>query len=227
MPRDTRRYLVTLFILALAAAGVLLINRGEMVLGRELLSRGYTYIVDIDNWRRTPRERAVQSPYNFSLESDLNELPLAVGEWQGRDVPMTNLEALILLEPEQYVQRLYSRPDGRYVWLSLIGSHKSKSFHSPQICYTADGWSTDASSEPIPLQEGEIYALRLVATKPLTEDRQTHHVVLYFYIWPSTTRDNSQGLVLFKTTSPLYNTVEETLEMQKDFIREFFTAARP
>ncbi|HEY65727.1 MAG TPA: exosortase-associated EpsI family protein [Caldilineae bacterium] len=226
MSRDTRRYLVTLAILAMAAVAVLLIHRGEIALGRELTRRGYTYIVDVDHWRRTERERAVQSPYDFSLERNLNDsLPLTIGEWQGRDVPLTNLEALILLEPDQYVQRLYTLPNGRYLWLSLIGSRKSKSFHSPQICYTADGWSTDASSEAIPLKEGEIYALRLVATKPLSEGFETRHVVLYFYLWPNTARDNSQGLVLFKTTSPLYGSLEETLEMHKAFIRQFFYRA--
>jgi hypothetical protein len=226
MPRDTRRYLVALAVLVIAAVGVLLISLGETALGRELTGRGYAHIVDIDYWRRTGRERAVQSPYNFSLEGDLNALPLTVGQWQGQDVPQTNLEVFILLEPEQYVQRLYTRPDGRYVWLSLIGSHKSKSFHSPQICYDADGWSTDASSEPIPLKKGEIYALRLVATKPVEGAEPARHVALYFYIWANTLRDNGQGLVLFKVTAPLGSSLEETLEMEKAFIREFFTQAQ-
>ncbi|MCD6290337.1 MAG: exosortase-associated EpsI family protein [Anaerolineae bacterium] len=226
MSRDTRRYLVTLTLLAIAAAAVLFIGLNEGIAGRELSNRGYTYIVDVDHWQRTRRERAVQSPYDFSLDTDLNSLPLRLGDWQGRDVPLTNLEALILLEPEQYVQRIYSLPDGRYLWLTLIGSHKSKSFHSPQICYTADGWSTDASSEPIPLKKGEIYALRLVARKRIKEGGQEQHVVLYFYLWPNTTRDNSQGLILFKVTSSLYGSLDETLRMEKDFIREFFTRAR-
>ncbi len=226
MSKDTRRYLVALVMLAIAAVGVLLISLGETAFGRELSGRGYTYIVDIDNWRRTERERAVQSPYNFSLAGDLNALPLTVGQWQGQDVPQTNLEVFILLEPEQYIQRLYTRPDGRYVWLSLIGSHKSKSFHSPQICYDADGWSTIASSEPIPLRKGEIYALRLLATKAIEGANPAEHVVLYFYIWANTLRDNSQGLVLFKVTAPLYGSPEETLELEKAFIREFFTRAQ-
>ncbi len=226
MSRDTRRYLVTLVFFILAAASVLFISLSETALGRERTGRGYTYIVDIDNWRRTNRERAVQSPYNFSLEGDLNDLPLTVGEWEGRDVPQTNIEVFILLEPEQFVQRLYSRPDGRFIWLSLIGSRKSKSFHSPQICYVADGWSTDASSEAIPLDKGEIYALRLVATKPLDDGREIQHVSLYFYIWTTTSRENSQGLILFRTTSPLYDSLEETLALQKEFIRQFFTQAQ-
>ena len=88
------------------------------------------------------------------------------------DVPQTNLEVFILLEPEQYVQRMYRLPDGRYVWLSLIGSRKSKSFHSPQICYDTDGWQTEASSSAVPLDKGEVYALQLAAKKELGRRQQ-------------------------------------------------------
>ena len=226
MPGDSRRYLVTLAILIVAALGVLFVSVGETVLGRGLIGQGYTYVVDIDNWRRTDRERFVQSPYNFSLDGDLNDLPMSIGGWQGRDVPQTNIEAMILLDPEQFVQRLYSRPESGFLWLSLIGSRKSKSFHPPQICYVAAGWSTDASSERIPLEEGDIYALRLLATKPLEDGRQIQHVSLYFYVWADPMRDNSRGLVLFRTTSPVLGDLEKTLATQKEFIRLFFTRAQ-
>ena len=112
------------------------------------------------------------TPFNFSLSGKLSDVPLQLGEWQGEDVPQTNLEVFILLEPEQYVQRMYRLPDGRYVWLSLIGSRKSKSFHSPQICYDTDGWQTEASSVAVPLDKGEVYALQLAAKKDLGRRRQ-------------------------------------------------------
>ena len=52
----------------------------------------------------------VTSPYDFSLENDLNTLPLQFDDWSGVDVPQTNLEVFILLEPEQYIQRRYTLP---------------------------------------------------------------------------------------------------------------------
>ena len=33
-------------------------------------------------------------------------------------------------------------------------------------------------------------------------------------------------MVLVKLTAPLYGSVEETVELEKQFFREFFTAAR-
>ncbi len=114
-------------------------------------------------------------------------------------------------------------PDGRFVWLSLIGSRKSKSFHSPQICYDTDGWKTEAGSDAIDLKTGEVYALRLIAQGH--RRRQAEHVVTYFYLWPSYARNPQDGVVLVKLTAPLYGSVEETVELEKQFFRELFTAA--
>ena len=156
----------------------------------------------------------------------MKQIPLQLGDWQGEDVPQTNVEVFILLEPEQYVQRMYQLPDGRFVWLSLIGSRKSKSFHSPQICYDTDGWKTEASSDAVDLKTGEVYALRLNATKAIDGGGEAEHVVSYFYLWPSYARDSQDGVVLVKLTAPLYGSVEETVELEKQFFRELFTAAR-
>lgn len=221
LPGNSRRPLVVVVLLLVALAAVAAIYGRDLWQSRLLPSDGYTFVADIDRWRRTDRERAVQAQFDFSLNSDLESLPLEIGEWQGRDIPQTNVEVQILLEPEQYVYRRYSRPDGKYVWLSIIGSRQAKSFHSPQICYNADGWRTDVSSEAVELSEGEIYALRLEAEKNNWE-----HSVLYFYLYPDYLRDANGGTVLFKVTAPLDGTLEETLALQENFIREFFHSAR-
>ena len=219
-----RPLLVVIVLLAVAViAGLVITRQGQLGAGGV---SGHEFVADIDNWQRTDRERVVTSPYNFNLSSDLTQIPLTLGQWAGQDVPQTNLEVFILLEPEQYVQRLYRLSDGRYIWLSLIGSRKSKSFHSPQICYDTDGWKTDASSEAVPLGKGEVYALKLAANKTFPAGGVADHIVLYFYLWPSFERNPQDGMVLVKLTAPIYGTVEETVNLQKEFFRLLFTAAR-
>ena len=198
----------------------MLITQRDVLLGRVRAQQGFQFVADIDNWRRTDRERALSTEYDFSLGPNLDELPLEVGEWKGQDVAQTNLEVFILLEPEHYVFRRYARSNGRSIWLSLIGSRKAKSFHPPQICYASDGWQTDVSSEPVPVGDGELYALQVIAHK----GGQTH-VVLYFFLWPDYSRDPAAGTVLFKVTAPLEGSVEETLALEKQFVQEFFTGA--
>ena len=188
-------------------------------------SNGYEFVADVDNWQRTEHERAVTARFDFNVKSDLKQIPLKLGDWQGEDVPQTNVEVFILLEPEQYLQRIYRLPDGRFVWLSLIGSRKSKSFHSPQICYDTDGWKTEASSEVVPLNQGEVYALRLVAQKAL-DGGSIDHIITYFYLWPSYQRNPQDGMVLVKLTAPLYGSPNESLELEKQFFRELFASSQ-
>ena len=187
----------------------------------------YTYIADLDFWQRTPRETEVSALARFDLDADLNDVPLQLGNWVGEDVPETNEEVMILLEPEQYIRRLYQDDEGRYIWLSMIGGRNSRPFHAPDICYDADGWQYDLGSRPVELRDGgEVYGLWLEAEKLFPgRDVPTEHIVYYFYLFPDAQRDLADGIVLFKLTSERYGSIDDTLAMQADFVRELFTQA--
>jgi hypothetical protein len=189
----------------------------------------FTYVTDVDYWQRTGREQLVETSIPFDLAHDLNQVPLQIGDWRGEDVPETNLEVFILLEPEQFVQRLYQDSAGHSLWLTLIGSRKSRSFHPPDLCYEADGWRTSLSSQAVPLDGGgDLYGLWLEAQKQTTEEGPaTEHLVFYFYLFPDSERDQAGGIVLFKLISPRYSTVEETVALQGDFLRQLFSRATP
>jgi hypothetical protein len=187
----------------------------------------FTYVADLDYWQRTGRERSVGTSVPLDLAHDLNRVPLQVGDWRGEDVPETNLEVFILLEPEQYVQRLYRDSAGHYMWLSLVGGRQSRSFHPPDLCYDADGWQTSLSSRAISLDGGgELYGFRLEARKALPgEPSATEHEAFYFYLFPNAQRDQADGIVLFKLTSPRSGSIQETLALQDDFVRHLFWRA--
>jgi len=181
-----------------------------------------TFVTDIDNWRQTDQQRLVQSQYDFTLGPNLEEFPLQLGQWEGTDIPQSNLEVFILLEPEEYVYRRYMDAEGHILWLSMIGSRKSKSFHPPQICYSTDGWRTQVSSSALALDAGEVYALQLDADR----DGQ-RHLVLYFYLWVDAARDTADGLVLFKMTLPIVggtDSLEEAFALAEDFARQIFVS---
>jgi hypothetical protein len=222
---------------AVATALVMLVG-ASVILYRQPLSIAFSqtpaamgteisYVADLDFWQRTPRERSVAAVSHFDLDHDLNAVPMQVGDWVGEERPETNEEVLILLQPEQYVQRLYQNGKGQYVWLSMVGGRSSQPFHAPDICYDADGWQYNLGSHPVALDGGgELYGLYLTAHKELPDGQgRAEHVVYYFYLFPNESRSLSDGIVLFKLTSGRMGTVEETLAMQEDFVRQFFTAA--
>ncbi len=187
----------------------------------------FIYVADLDYWQRTDRERSVGTTIPLDLAHDLGQMPWQVGDWQGEDVPETNLEVFILLQPEQFVQRLYRDSAGHYLLLSLVGGRQSRSFHPPDLCYDADGWQTSLSSRAIALDEGgELYGFRLEARKTMPgETLATQHEAFYFYLFPNPQRDQADGIVLFKLTSSLSGSVEDTLALQDDFVRHLFRRA--
>lgn len=188
---------------------------------------GYSYIADVDLWHRTNRETAVNSITRFDLTHDLNDVPMNVGVWRGEERPETNVEVMILLDPEQYVQRLYWNDQGQHIWLTMIGGRSSQPFHPPDICYDVDGWNYNLSSVPIELEGGgQIYGMWMEAQKQFPDqDRLTDHIVFYFYLFPDRTRQYQDGIVLFKLTSARYGDLENTLAVHTDFLRNFFTEA--
>jgi hypothetical protein len=186
-----------------------------------------TYISDLDYWQKTDREVKVNAVARFDLDAQLTDVPLQFGDWQGEEVPESNQEVLILLEPEQYVQRLYYNSQGQYMWLSMVGGRSSQPFHPPDICYDADGWQYNLGSRAIALDEGgELHGLWMEARKQLPDQSDiTEHIVFYFYLFPNEARELKDGIVLFKLTSGRYGTPEETLEVHADFVRNLFTRA--
>ena len=225
--RETLSYLVVVGVLVVALVLVAVLV-WLPVLRKEApapAGSGFEFITDIDNWRQTDQGRVVTTDYDFALSADLKALPTQLGRWAGADIEQTNLEVFILLEPEQYVYRRYEDDQGHILWLSLIGSRQSKSFHPPQICYSADGWRTQVSSVNLELAEGQIHALRLDGTK----DGQ-QHLVLYFYLWPDRSRDFVQGTVLFKMTVPLVGADADPaagLALAQDFVQQVFSRSAP
>ena len=187
-----------------------------------------TYIADLDYWQRTDREIQVVAKAHFDLDSQLTDVPLTLGDWQGEEVPENNQEVIILLDPEQYVQRLYQNSKGQYMWLSMIGGRSSQPFHAPDICYDADGWQYNLSSKAIPLEDGgEVHGLWMEANKVFPgQTKETEHIVFYFYLFPNQSRELKDGIVLFKLTSSRYGTPEETLELHIDFVRQLFKRAQ-
>jgi hypothetical protein len=186
-----------------------------------------TYVADLDFWQRTDRERTVVANARFDLNANLDDVPLTIGDWQGQDVPETNQEVMILLDPEQYIQRLYRNSAGQYLWLSMIGGRSSQPFHAPDICYDADGWQYNLGSYPISLIDGgDLYGLWLEAKKQMPgDDAVTEQIVYYFYLFPDERRRLTDGIVLFKVTTGRYGSVEETIALQSDFVRKLFTQA--
>ncbi|MCP4422894.1 MAG: exosortase-associated EpsI family protein [Chloroflexi bacterium] len=183
----------------------------------------YAYVSDLTIWRRTKGEHALATDVAFDLDHDLHNVPLSVGDWQGKEVPQTNISVLIMLEPEQFVERLYRNSQGQYLWLTLIGGRQSRTFHPPEVCYDAFDWQTQLSYQTIPLLDGEIQGTFVNAVK----DEQTNQLSFYFYLFLHHDRNPEDGIVMVRVTSPRYGNNVETLKLYSEFLSHFFSGAEP
>lgn len=81
----------------------------------------------------------------------LAALPLEVGPWQGRDIPLEDAVERIL-QADHHVQRVYARENsGEIVWLYIgyYGTHRGgRPEHTPEVCYPSAGWSVEARESP-------------------------------------------------------------------------------
>ncbi len=70
---------------------------------------------------------------------DVHTFPMKVGEWQGRDLPITEKEYDIL-ETRNLISREYVNPSGDKLYLFIIYSETNRSvFHPPEVCMMGGG----------------------------------------------------------------------------------------
>lgn len=70
---------------------------------------------------------------------DVHTFPMTIGEWQGRDLTITEKEYTIL-ETRNLISREYVNAAGDKLWLLIIYSETNRSvFHPPEVCMMGGG----------------------------------------------------------------------------------------
>ena len=70
---------------------------------------------------------------------DAHAFPMVVGEWKGRELPITEKEYGIL-ETRNLISREYVNPAGDKLYLFIIYSETNRSvFHPPEVCMMGSG----------------------------------------------------------------------------------------
>lgn len=192
---------------------------------RDADESGQVYFVDTEGWYRiTDNERAVISPYLLRLDDLPDSLPMDLGPWHGKPIPLGPVVTQWFDNPEVAFEREYRDAAGNVVWLSVFGSRGPKSFrlfeHTPATCYPLSGWAmTREDLDTIKIGNGQIHAQRGFAVNGLYQ-----LVVLYWYLWDNPGRDPADGVMSVRVSAPIVTTETETLRLLKgDFLPHLFT----
>jgi EpsI family protein len=80
-------------------------------------------------------------------------VPETFGGWQGKDVPVGEIEKKFLPEDTLFVKRFFQKPSLGIVYLVVVFTGKDRrSIHRPEVCYPSQGWSiNDTRTELLPV----------------------------------------------------------------------------
>jgi len=173
------------------------------------------------------------------VRKSLDAFPTALGDWQGREATIFEVEILNILKVKDYVMRRYVDSAGRSLWL-YIGywdtQRKGAQIHSPKNCLPGSGWEPlDASKVTIPLPPP--YSLITVNQYLLQKD-QDQQLVLYWYqsqgratagevaariemVKSAIARNRTDG-ALVRVSSPIYDSVPATSERLVKYIQAMY-----
>lgn len=173
------------------------------------------------------------------VRKPLDEFPATVGDWQGREGTIFDLEILNVLKAKDYIMRRYQDPTQRSLWL-FIGywgsQRKGAQPHSPRNCLPGGGWEPlEASQVTVPLPEP--FAAITVNRYLIQKDR-AQQLVFYWYdaqgkavagevaarvemVKNSIVRNRTDG-ALVRVSSPIYGTVPETSDHLIKYIQAMY-----
>lgn len=117
------------------------------------------------------------------------ELPLSLGEYQGREFDMTAQEKNLLDEGVKLVRDVYSSSSGRQLMATVILSgFVKRSLHRPEVCLPNQGWTvTERAPISLQLSDGRTMTMMMMRIFRDSEPRpgmrtRTRALNFYWYI---------------------------------------------
>ena len=104
-------------------------------------------------------------------------IPMIVGDWYGREVPMDE-RTYEILETKDAIMREYTNSDNERVLLAIVfAADNRKVAHPPEVCFAGGGWSrTDKVVQTVTVENRTIEVNRLLLKKGANKQ-----IVLYLY----------------------------------------------
>ena len=155
------------------------------------------------------------------IRKSFDDFPAAIGEWQGREATIFEIDVLNILKVSDSLMRRYTDPSGRSLWLYIgywASQRKGAQIHSPKNCLPGGGLEpVEASFLTIPLPAPHA---PITVNRYLIQKDRDMQIVLYWYqsqgkaVARETTAKvemvrnamlrNRTGGALVRVTSPIY-----------------------
>ncbi len=110
------------------------------------------------------------------------QIPEQIGQWHGKDMPLAE-QVYDILETRSIINRAYSSPSGRNVFLSLVYYTETKvDFHAPESCLGGRGIRVSKEEKDIIVhQDGKDIPMRVNQLLRKGEGDEPDTLIWYFY----------------------------------------------
>lgn len=171
-----------------------------------------------------------------AAEVRLEDIPLELGEWQGKDISISE-RTYEILETKDVLIREYTSARGEKVVLVIVYSGVNRgSFHPPEICYLGGGRELlDKGFEEIELAEPGKSSSAMQVNRLLMEDKAGREIAWYwftggrrvtanyyrqqcYFIWDEFRRRHAGGTLIRVSTRVTGSGLEGAEALGKDFI---------
>jgi len=115
----------------------------------------------------------------------LQRLPMELGEWSGREIPMD--EAIVrATDTDAHINRRYSRSNGaETVWAYVAYGIRARDLmpHRPEVCYPDNGWTLkDTRDAELPLADGTKLHCRILRFSRAGLSTENTTVINYYIV---------------------------------------------
>jgi len=173
------------------------------------LSRVYKFTSDTSHYFSTSHEGKFVSNTNYLYKPNLENIPWHLGDWEGWSLQSDDSNIL-------YHRYYENRNSSAGIYLMAVHGTNESQFHTPEVCYIGDGWKVkERRYKSISLKE-ETFQVRYAIAKK----GEFSHLILYWYLWPDSRRNITDGLVMFRLSVKIDSSLENAEKSALDFIQQ-------
>jgi uncharacterized protein DUF3485 len=183
-------------------------NQGE-VSSNASLFKVYKFTSDTSHYFSTSHEGKFVSNTDYLHKPNLENLPFKLGNWNGENLDSNDKNIL-------YHRFYENKSSDVVVYLMAVHGTNESQFHTPEVCYIGDGWKVEERRFKSISLRGETFQVRYV----IADKGEFKHLVLYWYLWPDSRRNITDGLVMLRLSVIIDPSLEEAEKSALDFIQQ-------
>ena len=173
------------------------------------ITRVYKFTSDTSHYFSTSHEGKFVSNTNYLYKPNLKNLPWHLEDWKGWELQSD--------DPNILYHRLYqNEASGAEIYLMAVHGTNESQFHTPEVCYIGDGWKIEKRQFKSISLRNEVFQVRYAIAK--RDD--VRHLALYWYLWPDSRRNITDGLVMLRLSVVINDSVDNAEKSALDFIQQ-------